>query len=271
MGHHVSSQPEDWTQKTWCKGNEETRDCGSSCTKFEVIKLRKGPKTWCKGNGRTRFCGSSCTKSEGLELRKGPKTWCKRNGRTRFCGNPCTKSKGLKLRKGPKTWCKGNGRTGFCGTPCTKSEAAERRLPRNPTPEILHYVLSPTRIPYFLAMKEAAVPSAQRLLPYILLFLGLQVQRQRPRHSYGDRKSGEVLSAWAAPHPPGSALATRTETASPAKPFPLGQRPIRPAAPHQRGEAFACPPGVACTSRAYIGRLGMCTVKVVPLPGTLST
>ena len=37
----------------------------------------------------------------------------------------------------------------------------------------------------------------------------------------------------------GSALATRTETASPAKSFPLGQRPIRPAAPHPCGEALA--------------------------------
>ena len=175
------------------------------------------------------------------------------------------KSKGLKLRKGPKTWCKGNGRTGFCGTPCTKSEAAERRLPRNPTPEILHYVLSPTRIPYFLAMKEAAVPSAQRLLPYILLFLGLQVQRQRPRHSYGDRKSGEVLSAWAAPHPPGSALATRTETAAPAKPFALRQRPANAAKPSPAR------PAAPANSRVYIGRCGMRTVKVVPLPGMLST
>ena len=113
-------------------------------------------------------------------------------------------------------------------------------LRRNPMSKILYVVIPPTRIPYFLAMKEAAVPSAQRLLPYIMLFLELQVQRQRPRHSYGDRKSGEALCA--------------------------------PAAPHQRGEAFACPPGVvACTSRAYIGRLGMRTVKVVPLPGTLST
>ena len=118
-------------------------------SKSEGLELRKGAKTWCKGNGGTRFCGSPCTKSEGLELRKGPKTWCKRNGRTRFCGSSCTKSKGLELRKGPKTWCKGNGRTRFCGTPCTKSEAAERRLPRNPTPEILHYVLSPARNPSF--------------------------------------------------------------------------------------------------------------------------
>ena len=42
--------------------------------------------------------------------------------------------------------------------------------------------------------------------------------------------------------------------------------PRRPAAPRPRGEART-----ACTSRAYIGRLGMRTVKVVPLPGMLST
>lgn len=138
------------------------------------------------------------------------------------------------------------------------SESAERRLPRNPTPEILHYVLPPTRIPYFLATKEAAVPSAQRLLPYIMLFLGLQVQRQRPRHSYGDRKSGEALSAWAAPHPPGSALATQTKSANRQRPTNAAKpSPARPAAPANFG--------------AYIGRCGMRTVKVVPLPGTLST
>lgn len=48
----------------------------------------------------------------------------------------------------------------------------------------------------------------------------------------------------------GSALATQTKSAN-------RRRPAKP--------------GVACTSRAYIGRRGMRTVKVVPLPGTLST
>ena len=38
------------------------------------------------------------------------------------------------------------------------------------------------------------------------------------------------------------------------------------AAPRPRGEART-----ACTSSGYIGRRGMCTVKVVPLPGMLST
>ena len=53
--------------------------------------------------------------------------------------------------------------------------------------------------------------------------------------------------------------------------------PHRPAAPHsarQRlakfGEAHAARQRLA-KSRGYIGRLGMRTVKVVPLPGMLST
>ena len=44
------------------------------------------------------------------------------------------------------------------------------------------------------------------------------------------------------------------------------QRLASLAAPCPRGEART-----ACTSHAYIGRLGMRTVKVVPLPGMLST
>lgn len=105
----------------------------------------------------------------------------------------------------------------------------------------------PTRIPYFLAMKEAAVPSAQRLLPYIMLFLGLQDQRRSPRHPAAP-SSGPLTPA--EPTPPGSA------SPSPAKP-----------SPHRRSLLI----GEACTSRTYIARLGMRTVKVVPLPGMLST
>ncbi len=99
--------------------------------------------------------------------------------------------------------------------------------------EILYVVLPPTRIPYFLAMKEAAVPSAQRLLPYIMLFWGCKFK--------------------------GEAHAARQRPAHAAK-------PTRPAAPRPRGKART-----ACTPRAYIGRRGMRTVKVVPLPGMLST
>ena len=84
-------------------------------------------------------------------------------------------------------------------------------LRRNPMSEILYVVIPPTRIPYFLAMKEAAVPSAQRLLPYIMLFWSCKFK--------------------------GSALATRTETASPAKPFPLGRRPPTRRSPARSGSA----------------------------------
>lgn len=69
----------------------------------------------------------------------------------------------------------------------------------------------------------------------------------------------------AKPTPPGSALATRTETASPAKPFALRQRPTNAAKPSPAH------PAAPANFGAYIGRCGMRTVKVVPLPGTLST
>ena len=162
----------------------------------------------------------------------------------------------------------GNGEKSVCESSCTKFEAAERRTigirrrrfsTRRRRPEPLH----------FLAMKEAAVPSAQRLLPYVMLFLGCKFKgealsaRQRLASPATPTPPGSASQARqrptrpAAPRKSGSSLATRTETASPAKPFALRQRPRRPAAP--------------ANSRAYIGRLGMRTVKVVPLPGTLST
>lgn len=56
----------------------------------------------------------------------------------------------------------------------------------------------------------------------------------------------------------GSALATQTKSANRQRPTNAAKpSPARPAAPANFG--------------AYIGRLGMRTVKVVPLPGTLST
>ena len=110
----------------------------------------------------------------------------------------------------------GNGEKSVCESSCTKFEAAERRTigirrrrfsTRRRRPEPLH----------FLAMKEAAVPSAQRLLPYVMLFLGCKFK-------------GEALSA-------------RQRLASPATPTPPGsasqarQRPTRPAAPRRPGNA----------------------------------
>lgn len=56
---------------------------------------------------------------------------------------------------------------------------------------------------------------------------------------------------------------------SKAKPAPPGNAPLRSAAPSPHRRSLLI--GEACASRAYIGRLGMRTVKVVPLPGMLST
>ena len=159
-------------------------------------------------------------KSKGLKLRKGPKTWCKGNERTRFCGSLCTKPKGLELRKGPKTWCKRNEGTRFCGDSCTKSEAAERRTTETRRRKSSdRHASGPDSL--FFRNERSRCTKCTAASSIYYAFLGLQVQRRSPR---------------------------------------------RPAAPRPRGEART-----ACTSRAYIGRLGMRTVKVVPLPGMLST
>lgn len=79
----------------------------------------------------------------------------------------------------------------------------------------------------------------------------------------------------ATPTPSGSAPQVRQRPAGPATPTPPGET-------HPPGSASPSPAkpsplrrslqiGEACASRAYIGCLGMRTVKVVPLPGMLST
>ena len=65
-----------------------------------------------------------------------------------------------------------------------------------------------------------------------------------------------AASSKAKPAPPGSVPQARQRLASPATP-----------SPHRRSLLI----GEACASRAYIGCLGMRTVKVVPSPGMLST
>ena len=78
--------------------------------------------------------------------------------------------------------------------------------------EILYVVIPPTRIPYFLAMKEAAVSVHSGFFHILCFFWGCKF----------------------------------------------------------KGEAHAVRQRLA-KSRGYIGRLGMRTVKMVPLPGMLST
>ena len=77
---------------TWCKGNGESRLCGSSCTKSPPAARQNAPETWCKGNGKSRLCGCSCTKSSPAARQNAPETWCKGNGESRLCGCSCTKS-----------------------------------------------------------------------------------------------------------------------------------------------------------------------------------
>ena len=123
---------------TWCKGNGESRLCGSSCTKSPPAARQNAPETWCKGNGKSRLCGCSCTKSSPVARQNAPKTWCKGNGKSRLCGCSCTKSSPAARQNAPETWCKGNGESRLCGSSCTKSSppAAEFLHPRPATRHI---------------------------------------------------------------------------------------------------------------------------------------
>ena len=86
--------------------------------------------------------------------------------------------------------------------------------------------------------------------------------RRSPRRPAAPRRPGNALQVRrsprcpAAPRRPGNALQVRRSPRCPAAP-----------SPHRRSLLI----GEACASRAYIGRLGMRTVKVVPSPGMLST
>lgn len=145
-------------------------------------------------------------------------------------------------------------------------------LRRNPMSEILYVVIPPARNPSFSQRKKPLYQVHSGFF-HILCFFG-------------------VASSKAKPAPPGNAplrsaapRQVRRSPRRPAAPRKSGNAPRRPAAPssgpltpaeptrlaapspHRRslliGEAYA--------SRAYIGCLGMRTVKVVPLPGMLST
>ena len=121
----------------------------------------------------------------------------------------------------------------FCGSLCTKSEAAERRTTETRRRKSsTRCFLRPGTLVFRNERSRCTKCTAASSIYYA--FFG-------------------VASSKAKPTPPGSAPPTR-------------RSPRRPAAPRPRGEART-----ACTSRAYIGRLGMRTVKVVPLPGMLST
>lgn len=92
MRHHARPATGEKTRGTWCKGNEDIRAGGISCTKPASATGEKTRGTWCKGNGRTRAGGISCTKSAPAMGEETRGTWCKGNGGIKAGGISCTKS-----------------------------------------------------------------------------------------------------------------------------------------------------------------------------------
>ena len=117
---------------------------------------------------------------------------------------------------------------------------------RNPTPQILRSARLRPRTLVSRNGRSRCTKCTAASSIYYALFWGCKFKGEA--HAVRQRPAGP-----AAPRKSGSALPTR-------------RSPHRPAAPRPRGEART-----ACASYAYIGRLGMRTVKVVPLPGMLST
>ena len=163
----------------------------------------------------------------------------------RDCGVWSTTSITAEVHLRLGTWCKGNGRTRVCGNPCTKSETGKlrKRLKtwcKKTEEQGLAGVLAPSLNP-----QSGAPPNPDT-----------EIWRRRlgPLFSRNER----------------SRCTKCTAASSLYYAFFLGlqvqrQRPTNAAKP---SPARPAPPA---NSHAYIGRRGMCTVKVVPLPGALST
>lgn len=167
----------------------------------------------------------------------------------RDCGVWITTSVTAEVHLGLGTWCKRNGGTRFCGDSCTKSEAAERRTTETRRRKSsTRCFLRPGTLVSRNERSRCTKCTAASSIYYA--FFG-------------------AASSKAKPTPSGSASQVRQRLAGPAAPSsgPLTPaEPTRPAAPspHRRSLLIGA-------SYAYIGRLGMRTVKVVPLPGMLST
>ena len=163
----------------------------------------------------------------------------------RFCGSLCTKPKGLELRKGPKTWCKGNGGIRFCGSLCTRSEGLELRK----GPRTWCKGNGGTGV-----CGDSCTKSE-----------GLEL-RKGPKtwckRNEGTRFCGDSCTK-------SEAAELRTAGSDVGNP-PLGvsSGPDSLLSCNERSRCIKC---TAASLIAYIGRLGMRTVKVVPLPGMLST
>lgn len=142
-------------------------------------------------------------------------------------------------------------------------------LRRNPMSEILYVVIPPARNPSFSQRKKPLYQVHSGFF-HILCFFGVASSKAKPAppgnaplRSVAPRQVRRSPRRPAAPRKSGNA--PRRPAAPSSGPLTPAE-PTRLAAPRPRGEART-----ACASRAYIGRLGMCTVKVVPSPGMLST
>lgn len=133
--------------------------------------------------------------------------------------------------------------------------------------EILYVVIPPTRIPSFSQRKKPLYQVHSGFFHILCFFWTISSNRRSLL------RWGSALPLVRSPRRPaapckfGEAHAARQRLAGPAAP---SSGPLTPAKPTLPGSAPQARQRLA-KSRAYIGRLGMRTVKVVPSPGMLST
>ena len=264
--------------------DEEIRDCGERSTtshrrrriglqrlgaretKDQDFAGFRAPTPAPKAGEQDQRLGAKETKEQGFAgvFAPSPRGWCSEKGQglgaketkeQGFAGVFAPSPKGWSSEKDQRLGARETKKQGFAGI---RAPSPKPRSGAPPKPDAENPLLGtpPTQIPYFLAMKEAAVPSAQRLLPYIMLFWGCKFKGEARAARQRPTPLGSASPSSAKPTPSGSASQVRQRLAGPAAP-----------SPHRRSLLI----GEACASRAYIGRLGMRTVKVVPSPGMLST
>ncbi len=198
--------------------DEGIRDCGERSTTSHRRRRIGLQRLGAKETKEQGFAGIRAPSPKGWSSEKGQRLGAKETEKQGFAGVFAPSPKGWSSEKGQRLGAKETKEQGFSGI---RAPSPKPRSGAPPKPDAGNPPLGtpPTRIPYFLAMKEAAVPSAQRLLPYIMLFLGLQDQRRSPRRPAAP-SSGPLTPA--KPTPPGSAPQARQRLASPAAPRKSG-------------------------------------------------
>ena len=211
--------------------DEGIRDCGERSTTSHRRRRIGIQRLGAKETKEQGFAGVFAPSPRGWSSEKGQGLGAKETKEQGFAGVFAPSPKGWSSEKDQRLGARETKKQGFAGI---RAPSPKPRSGAPPKPDAENPLLGtpPTRIPYFLAMKEAAVPSAQRLLPYIMLFLGLQVQRRSPRRPAAPRRPGSALVRSANS---GEARAARQRPAHAAK-------PEHPAHPTPTSAVLGCAP-----------------------------